>query len=374
MLRETALTSLAATSAFLFVLVVGNILQQVSDAIASGRVNTAEGIELIALLFPGVIPYALPVGLLTGVLLSFGRMSSSHELTAMKTSGRSLLRIARPALILAGILAIFSAWINLELASSANARFRQVLRGSTRENPASIFIPGQNNRMFEGVIMRVGDRDGEVLKDFRYWRLDPQGRFVQSIHAREAKVSRVDKGEGQAFLHLELREVQMESRPPNDTESASPIAFSKAQTTTLEFPANKIFKDENVDKRRLRWLTTRELFEAMEKGWQVPPNASAEEIVLRKMMARTQLMSHLASAFSVFTLAFLAIPLAVRVGRSETFVNAAIALAIALGYYLLTSAAAWVKNPAWRPDLLIWLPNLIVLGVTALLLRRVARF
>jgi lipopolysaccharide export system permease protein len=371
---ETAITSGAATGAFVFVLVVGNILQQVSEAIASGRVNTAEGIELIALLFPGVIPYALPMGLLTGVLLAFGRMSSQHELTAMKTSGRSLIRIARPTLILAAMLALLSAWINLELASTANARFRRVLSGSARENPASIFIPGENNRMFEGVTMRAGKREGDTLQDFWFWRLDDHGRFVQSIHANKARVSRIDKENGQSVLHLDLTEARMENRPAEGETQAPPVSYSMAQATTLEFPATKVFKDEAVDRRKLRWLTTSELFEAMEKGWQVPPNASEAEIAQRKMMARTQLMSHLASAFSVFSLALLAIPLAVRVGRSETFVNASIALAVALSYYLMTSAAAWVKNPAFHPDLLVWIPNLVVVGIAVLLLRRVARF
>ncbi len=91
------------------------------------------------------------------------------------------------------------------------------------------------------------------------------------------------------------------------------------------------------------------------------------------MMPRTQLMSHLASAFSIFSLALLAVPLAVRVGRSETFVNAAVALAVALSYYLLSSAAAWVKNPVYRPDLLVWLPNLIVIIVAVALLRRASK-
>jgi len=91
------------------------------------------------------------------------------------------------------------------------------------------------------------------------------------------------------------------------------------------------------------------------------------------MMPRTQLMSHLASAFSIFSLALLAVPLAVRVGRSETFVNAAVALAVALSYYVLSSAAAWVKNPVYRPDLLVWLPNLIVIIVAVALLRRASK-
>ena len=84
-------------------------------------------------------------------------------------------------------------------------------------------------------------------------------------------------------------------------------------------------------------------------------------------------MSHLAGAFSVFSLAFLAVPLAVRVGRSETFVNAAMALGIALSYYLLSSMASYVKDPAFRPDLLVWAPNVVVVALAWWLLRRAAR-
>jgi lipopolysaccharide export LptBFGC system permease protein LptF len=75
-LTETAVAGGAATGAFVFVLVASNILNQVSGAVASGRVSGWEGLELITLLIPGVLPYALPLGLLTGVLLAFGRMGS----------------------------------------------------------------------------------------------------------------------------------------------------------------------------------------------------------------------------------------------------------------------------------------------------------
>jgi lipopolysaccharide export LptBFGC system permease protein LptF len=82
-------------------------------------------------------------------------------------------------------------------------------------------------------------------------------------------------------------------------------------------------------------------------------------------------MTHLASALSIFTLSLLAVPLAVRVGRSETFVNAVVALMVALSYFLLTEMAKSEKNP--RPDLLVWLPNLIVIYGAVLLLRRASR-
>jgi lipopolysaccharide export LptBFGC system permease protein LptF len=48
-------------------------------------------------------------------------------------------------------------------------------------------------------------------------------------------------------------------------------------------------------------------------------------------------------------------------------------LAVALSYYILTSMAAYVKNPSFRPDLLIWLPNVIVVAAAVVLLRRASK-
>ena len=372
-LTETAVASVAATGAFVFVLVAGNVLTQVSGAIATGRVNGWEGLELVGLLIPGVLPYALPLGLLTGVLIAFGRMSSQQELTAMKASGRSLGRIALPALLLAGGLALLSAWLNLEVAPIANTEYRRLLMGSAKDNPASVIVPGKLNRQFPGTVIRAAERDGEVLRDFWVWSVDEQGLLTQTVHAREARLAPAVNKRGEGILRVTLTDARMEKRPAGDANFTHPSAFTTAALTSLEFPASGIFKDGENFQRKLRWLTTLELLEAIDKGWQVSPKATPLEKERGQMLAMTQLMSHLASAFSVFSLAFLAVPLAVRVGRSETFVNAAIALAIALSYYLLTSIAAYIKDPNFRPDLLIWIPNLIVVGLAWFLLRRAAR-
>lgn len=372
-LTETAVAGGAATGAFVFVMVAGNILTQVSSAIASGRVSGWEGLQLVGLLFPGVLPYALPLGLLTGVLIAFGRMGSQQELTAMKASGRSLGRIALPALLLAAGLALLSAWLNLEIAPYSNTEYRRLLVGSAKDNPASVIVPGKLNRQFPGMVIRAAERDGEVLRDFWLWSTDAQGRLTQTVHAREARLARAVSRSGEGVLRVTLTDARLERRQTGDATFASPSSFIQAGTTFLEFPAAGVFKDGDNFQRKLRWLTTAELLEAIDKGWQVAPGASAKELERGRMTAMTQLMSHLAGAFSVFSLALLAVPLAVRVGRSETFVNAAVALAVALSYYLLTSMAAYVKDPDLRPDLLVWLPNAVVVGVAWFLLRRASR-
>ncbi len=372
-LTETVVAGGAATGAFVFVMVAGNILTQVSSAIATGRVSGWEGLELVGLLFPGVLPYALPLGLLTGVLIAFGRMSSQQELTAMKASGRSLGRIARPALLFAGALAVLSAWLNLEVAPYCNTEYRRLLVGSAKDNPASVIVPGKLNRQFPGMVIRAAERDGEVLRDFWLWSVDEHGRLTQAIHAREARLAPAINNKGEGILRVTLTDARLEKRQAGDENFDRPSSFTTAGTTQLEFPASGIFKDGGNFQRKLRWLTTSELLDAMDKGWQVPEKATLKEKERGQMLATTQLMSHLAGAFSVFSLAFLAVPLAVRVGRSETFVNAAVALGVALSYYLLTSMAAYVKDPDLRPDLLIWLPNVAVVCIAWLLLRRASR-
>ncbi|MEY3529592.1 MAG: hypothetical protein RLZ70_660 [Verrucomicrobiota bacterium] len=372
-LTETAVAGGVASGAFIFVLAAGNVLSQIAAAIAAGRVTAFEGLELIGLLLPGLIPYVLPMGMLTGVLMAFGRMGAQHELTAMKAGGLSLLRIAAPALFLAAGLALAAAWINLEVATRSNDEYRRILMGSVKENPASLITPGEINRQFKGLIIQARERNGPVLRDLWIWRLDAEGRLFETIHTAEGRLTKVEKPDGSAVLRLVAISAQVDTRRPGDDGFKFPSVTKEAGQAPLEFPVSGVFKEGSGYEKKLRWHTTSELLALMDKGWQVPPNATPAQIAEGRMMARTQLMSHLASAFSIFSLALLAVPLAVRVGRSETFVNAAVALAVALSYYVLSSAAAWVKNPVYRPDLLVWLPNLIVIIVAVALLRRASK-
>lgn len=372
-LTETAVASGVASGAFIFVLAAGNILSQVANAIASGRVTAFEGLELVGLLLPGLIPYVLPMGMLTGVLMTFGRMGAQHELTAMKAGGLSLLRIAAPALWLAAALALCAAWINLEVATRSNDEYRRVLMGSVKENPASLITPGEINRQFKGLIIQARERNGPVLRDLWIWRLDAEGRLFETIHTAEGRLTKVEKPDGSAVLRLVAISAQVDTRRPGDDGFKFPSVTKEAGQAPLEFPVSGVFKDGSGYEKKLRWHTTSELLELMDKGWQVPPNATPTQLAESQMMPRTQLMAHFASAFSIFSLALLAVPLAVRVGRSETFVNAAIALTVALSYYVLSSAAGWVKNPAFRPDLLVWLPNIIVVTLAVALLRRASK-
>jgi lipopolysaccharide export system permease protein len=77
-------------------------------------------------------------------------------------------------------------------------------------------------------------------------------------------------------------------------------------------------------------------------------------------------------AYSVLSLTFLAIPLGIKVGRSESYANIMLALGMAFIYYLAIIIVGWLeKNPSLRPDLLIWIPNITFQAIGFYLFGRV---
>ena len=54
--------------------------------------------ELLWLLVPYAFSFAMPLGVLIGILLTMGRLSANQELTALKAAGISLYSIAAPVL------------------------------------------------------------------------------------------------------------------------------------------------------------------------------------------------------------------------------------------------------------------------------------
>lgn len=370
-LSETAGAAALATGGCVFILTAGNLMRQVAGELAAGRIDAFQALELVVLVIPSTLPYALPLGVLAGILIAFGRLGAQSEITAMRAGGVPLARIAAPAILLAGALSAAAAYINLEVAPAANTAYRGILRGAVAENPATALVPGELCRDFPGVVIRAGSREGGQLGDLWVWQVGEDGQLTQSLHARTAFAQLVPGEDGAADrLRITAQNVRVEQRKAGDSARRQTSTYASLERAELDFALRRT---AGSGARKLRWLTTSELLAAMDKGWNLPADATPEQVEASRLQARRQLNAHLAGAMGILSLAVLAVPLSLRVGRKETFVNAALALGVALAYYTLMSAAEWVTDPALRPDLLAWAPSLAILGLGVALLRRADR-
>jgi lipopolysaccharide export system permease protein len=100
----------------------------------------------------------------------------------------------------------------------------------------------------------------------------------------------------------------------------------------------------------------------------------AKDHARAEMKVRLTIQEKYTLSFSVLAFALIGVPLGIRVSRRETSANLGVAVALALGYYMLTVMVDWLdRHPEYRPDLLLWLPNVIFFGLAIHLFRRIEK-
>ncbi len=147
----------------------------------------------------------MPVGLMLALLFSLSRMSRTNEIISQLTTGRSLVRILAP-LILVGIAATgFCFWLNWERVPHAEGikknAMNQIRRGKKAGEVepvlAHLFRDRRDNRTWYIRKMQPG---GNHLEDVHVTQQDAEGHIVKKWYANdfyyipERKLWRLDRG------------------------------------------------------------------------------------------------------------------------------------------------------------------------------------
>ena len=358
-LRQVAGAAFMTVALFVFVLVLGNVMKEVVGDLAAGRLSIGFFLYIVALLIPGVIPYALPMGMLTGILLVFGRMSAQSEVVAIKACGRSIYSMAVPVFFIAILASLFSVGINFNYAPIADRTYKSALKNLIRNNPLQFIQPGSFIKDFPGYIIYANSEENKELLGFRIWELDKQGRSRVSIQADKGVLDYNDKTDE---IVLTLKNGSAEKARDDDPENLRiPLPTARFDELVIKLPLSEIIGGMDKGNTRLKLMTFSELMAARDTWHPRPIEETTPELAYRdKIEVRIQIQKNFAMAFSIFSMVVLAVPLGIKASRSETFANVAIALALAMSYYMMIVVISWLeKYPHIRPDLLIWLPNLL---------------
>ncbi|MDR1665937.1 MAG: LptF/LptG family permease, partial [Puniceicoccales bacterium] len=139
------------------------------------------------------------------------------------------------------------------------------------------------------------------------------------------------------------------------------------EETSVILPLKEILGRPEVF-RRLDYMMWPELWEEYRTVGR-SPSARAQKIKIQ-----LEVQERLVMSLATLTFLTVAIPLGIWVGRSETSINLALAVGLAMAYYFSVMAFSWLEGKIdWRPDLLIWLPSLFLSLLGWILLRRLAK-
>ncbi len=367
-------TCAAAVGLFAFVVAMPNIVRELLGPLLAGQISVMGFLRLVGLFLVFAISYALPMGMLTGVLLTLGRLSADSEITAMRASGISVTRIARPVFLLGAICAAAALYINLEASPRARVQFQRELASAIRANPLNFIVPKTFIRDFRGSVLYVGEKNGNELRDIWLWELDEQRRVRRVVRA---EAGRIDYDEETNSLIPTLIRAKSEERDPENPEdfSKSPKAPSVDRAEEWRIPLDG-YLSRNTYRMKQDWLPYAEL-RAEQTRLAARPTPSPEkagEHRREQMRAELIVQERFNLSLAVLSFALVGVPLGIKISRRETSANLGLALGLVLSYYLLTVVVKWLdRRPELRPDLLIWLPNVAFIALGVWLFSRIDR-
>lgn len=373
LLRSVLGTSAAAVCLFAFLLIARTILTELLAPVLSGQLPLFTFGRLVVLALPVVITYALPLGMLTGILLTLGRLSSDSEITAMRSVGLSVPRIAAPALGLAFVAMLLGLRINFESMPSAKIEYERVFSAAIRANPLNFIQPRTFIREFPGCVIYVGSMKGADVKDFWLWKLDDEKRVVQFVRAQSGRVDY--DGERNEFV-VTLQQAQVvdfDHKHPERFDEALKISTAE-QIEPFRISMARYFGVQTVH-QKLQWMTLGELrAERARLEAEKVPADGAEKHDRAILQVDLTVQDKINTALAIFTFALVGVPLGIKVSRRETSANLGIAVVLALSYYLVIVAVGMLDHhPELHPEILLWLPNLVLFCLGICLLRRLDR-
>lgn len=348
--RELLLSFGLAVLVLTFSMCIGSVVKAV-DYLSRG-VSGEILLKVFVYILPYMLTFTIPISLLTSVLLLFSRLSTDGELTAMKASGLSMRQIAAPVLLPAILLSGFCLYISASLAPRSHYARSQLLAGADLGDPVELLEEGRWNREFPGLLVYIGSRSGEKIRDVILHEVGGSGLK----RATRAKSGTLTFEKESNELVVTLYDVRIdEPRKPGDPGTSRYIS-TDAYTERIDLSA---MGHSGKARKKLRNFTMRELVSALKTVRQSFPDLPADDLQKERMVLLVELNQRVTLSMSCFAFALLGVGLGVRSKRKETSIGIAISLLVIFFYYFfIILAQSLVHRPALRPELIQWFPIL----------------
>ncbi len=358
--RELIVNVLFAIVVLSLVLVVGNIFRKLLPLLVNHDVPLEYLLTFIAYVLPFSLIFTIPWGLLTAILLVFGRLSADNELIALRSNGVSVTRICLPLAVLALICTAICLWLNVDVAPAAQEKLRSSIFDLATRNPIALFGGDQVIDQFPGRKIYVGKKEGNELENILVFQMDEHDLPVRVTHARTGKLE-ADLPHRRLLLHLyDARYEERDAKDPYDlTKIRDGISLAEG---TLPISLEELYEKEKKRPSRSA-LSLSQLIDQLNSG----NRANQSE-------TRTEINKRFSFPFSCLAFALIGVPLGITTHRRETSVGFATGLLVAIFYFLFIIIADTLRgNPAIHPELLVWFPNVLFLAIGGYLFYRLSR-
>lgn len=325
-------------------------------------------IKVLPFFIPISLVYIIPLSTLLSCIFVFGRLSEDNELLAMKSAGIPLMRIIRPVVLLATLLAIGIFLTNNYVAPYCQSQTRQLTISAFKNR---IFTDAQGAdeiKLPQGKLYYTESKNG-VFSSVRLLQFDQQREeLVKEISAQQGTF-KID--EENAIFSLNLTNVYLtewkpdkpkekkelsESEPDTDSHEGYPRLL-KAGGQVYQVDVSRLFAPS---RRNLSGLSHQELDRLLIQYQDNP--TKTKQVLLNKYQRYS-------FGLTPLIFAFIGVPIGIiiRKGSRVAGIGASM-LIVFIGYYPMTMLGNLIGNKGiLSPAISVWLAN-IVMGLLALFL------
>lgn len=354
-LDEYVLTQFLSTFAlvlvsFVMLMLIFTCFELLGDIIRN-RTPLITVAAYLANLIPSMLYYPItPMSVLIAVLVVFGLMGKSSELTAMKASGISLYRIVLPVFVIASLLSVSLFVFDQIYIPKANRR-QEALRNVIKGKPPQTFEhPGQ--KWIFGL-----QEPGKPGRIFYYEFFDPAQN---------------------AFGNLTVFEFNPETFSISRRIFGSNVHWEpQLHQWVFEHGWERTFKGDEISSYRRFDVSTfpeiREQPQYFKKEALLSSEMSFEELTayihdlsqsgFDTIRLRVQLNRKLAYPVITLVMAILAVPFALTMGKRGSLLGVAAGIGVAIAYFIVSGTSEAMGNvnllpaflAAWAPDVIFGL-------------------
>jgi len=153
----------------MFVLLMQFLWKYIDEMVGKG-LDTSVVLELLVYASASLIPMALPLAILISSIMTFGSLGENYELTAMKSSGLSLLRIMQPLMLLTVLMSIGAFYFSNHILPTTQLKTGALLYDIRHKRP-ELNIKENSFNNIEDYVIKIGKKNPNtrVMYNFMFF-------------------------------------------------------------------------------------------------------------------------------------------------------------------------------------------------------------
>ena len=355
-IREVLWPFLIGLLVFTFMLIIPFLIEYAESFVSKG-VPVVVVLRVMATLVPGVLALTIPMSLLLGLLVAFGRLSADREFVAMQACGVSLIRLLRPVGLLSILAWASTTYILIVAVPDANQHFREIIFGIVAARAEGEVRPRVFFEDFPDVVLYVREvpASGDGWTDV--FMADSRPGQPQAIYLAR---------HGRVVIDRERRTLDMvlEDGARHVADGAEKYEVFQFDRLLLRLNPDTVFPREGPP------LGAREM--------SIPQlQARAAELEREGIYPHSELFEiqkKFSIPFACLVFGLIGLALGVNNRRDGKLASFALGIGVIFAYYvLLWLGQSLVRGHVVPPWLAAWMPNLALGGLGVWLLQRRSR-